>query len=251
MHHFLVDPAEWPRDERDELALPAEAAHHLLKVLRAGVGDPVGILDGRGRVATARLVEARRGTAVLRVISRSEVPSPSVSVLLAQAVPKGAGMDWIVEKATELGATSIVPLVTERCVVALSGAPAERRVRRWRKIAASAVEQCGAAWMPEVRPVVRLPEFLNEAPRPDAMLVGSLRETARPLREALPEIRAAAPRRVGLVIGPEGDLTREEMAALKDAGGIEVSFGARILRTETAAVYGLSVLAFALAEPGS
>ena len=241
MQRFLVDPADWTQDR---LTLSGETAHHLLHVLRIQPGEEVAVLDGRGREARARFVEARRGQAWLDIVSQTEHPRPEVSIVLAQALPKGEKMDWIAQKATELGAAEIAPVVTERCVMQLEGAKAESRRQRWTRIVGAAAEQCGTPWIPEIRPVVRLAEFLEGVRGRETLLVGALSGQPRPLREAVAELKAHRTKRVTLLIGPEGDLTEAEVAAALDAGGIAVSFGPRVLRVDTAAIYGLSVLVY-------
>jgi 16S rRNA (uracil1498-N3)-methyltransferase len=228
LHAGLVEPA-------------AEEAHHLLRVLRARPGDGVQLFDGRGNEVSA-VVEDHSGS---RVTLRTTgpvvvVPRQVPELVLIQALAKGDRMDWLIEKVTELGADTIRPVVTERVITRLrDGAAAGRRLERYQRVALAATRQCGRAWMPEVvRPGVL--EDAVHAAGCDVLFVGALTGNPEPLAAAAG--RAAGARRVGLVIGPEGDLTPGELQACLEAGAVPVTFGPRILRVETAAVYGISVL---------
>ncbi len=155
-------------------------------------------------------------------------------------------MDGIVQKAVELGVSAVQPLITERVVVRLGAAEAVRRRERWQKISLEAARQCGAAWVPDVRPPAFLTEWLAGAPAFDLVLIGSLQPGARPFRDAAAAWRGAPPSRAALVIGPEGDLSDAETGALLAAGGVPVRFGSTVLRVETAAVAGLALLRYEL-----
>ena len=243
MPRFYVSPAEWPQER---IRLAPEPAHHLLNVLRCRAGDPVTIFDGRGHEAGARVADTGRGTAVLEVGARSEQPPPRVAIVLVQALPKAQKMDLIVQKATELGASAVQPVSTARSLLRLDGEPALERVRRWQKIAIGAAEQCGTLWVPQVEPIRDLASFLEADHGCVPLLLASLAPDARPMAAALREIRPGGRQRVGILIGPEGDLTPEEVQAARQAGAVAVSFGSRVLRTETAALYALSVLDYEL-----
>ncbi len=247
----LIETSQWPADA-PELA-PAES-RRLLRVMRAQPGERVGLFTGRGHTADAVLEAASGGRARLRVIegSRREAPPPAVSVTLFQAVPKHALMDAIIQKATELGVRTIAPLMTERVIVRLAPRDAARRLERWQAIALEAVRQCGRAWLPEVLPLRTLEAAAAAAAATgfDLLLAGALGPEARPLREALEPVRGRPVLRLGLVIGPEGDLTEAEHAAFRAAGAVPVSFGPRVLRVETAALYGLSVLQYECGSAG-
>jgi 16S rRNA (uracil1498-N3)-methyltransferase len=167
-----------------------------------------------------------------------------VEIILYQALPKGARWDWLIEKATEIGASRIVPLITERSEVRPSGrgegdgaAPA-----RWRRIALSAAKQCGIARLPEIPGAVRPRDWAALFADSDRVLMGVLDPAAPPLRRVLETLRSAPPSRLGILIGPEGDLTPAEISAATEAGALPVSFGPNTLRVETAALFALSVV---------
>ena len=239
----FVDPAEW---SRENIRLRAEDAHHLTGVLRAGPGSTVTVGDGQGGEAEGEIIEAGPGGVVVRVRARRPRGAADWRLTLVQAVPKGERMEWIVQKAVELGAWAVVPVMTERGVVRLEGERAANRVVRWQRIAVEAAKQCRTAWVMRVEPVMTLTQWLATAARPGELVVGSLEGDARPLRDVCAGLRQQPAGGVAMLVGPEGDFTPGEMAAAKAAGARPVTFGRRVLRVETAAVYALSVLAYEL-----
>ena len=231
-----------------EILLPADESRHLLQSLRLRPGDTVMVFDGCGAAGAAAVVGTRGGRLVVQVRTVRAVPAPPVSLTLFQALPKGDRMDWIVQKATELGVAAIQPLVTAHVVVRLAAARASGRGVRWGKIAVQAAQQCRRAWVPRVLPLQDLAAAAGAVAAYDLFLVASLEAAAVSLRVRLDEMRRGPcrPARVAMLVGPEGDLTAEEYATLRAAGAQAVSFGATVLRVETAALYGLSVLAYEL-----
>ncbi|MDD5483116.1 MAG: RsmE family RNA methyltransferase [Kiritimatiellae bacterium] len=223
--------------------LPAGEAHHLLNVLRVKKGDEIEVFDGRGRTARAALLSARKDSAVISILSstirRADPPAPAV--VLIQALPKHSGLDAIVQKATELGVHKIIPAVTDRVIVKISGRAADEKVARWRKIILAAAKQSRTAWLPEINPIVSLAEAVREVPC-DLRIFGSLAPQAPLLREVMAKVGRPGPGSIALAIGPEGDLTDEEQGMLVGANFKPASFGTEVLRVETAAVFGLSAL---------
>jgi len=163
---------------------------------------------------------------------------------LIQAIPKGNRMDWIIEKATELGVTQIVPTVSQRVIVRLNGEQRAQRRARWQRVAVSAARQCGTAWIPDILPVCDFCELSQYCSDNELFIVGSLERNCLSLRSLLAEWRGKTLRRLAVLIGPEGDLTPEELKTARELGAVPVSFGPRVYRVETAAVYALSVLAY-------
>lgn len=239
----FVDPDEW---SRESIHLRAEDAHHLTGVLRAGLGTVVTVGDGRGGEAVGEIAGIGPGGVVVRVRERRPRGAADWRITLVQAVPKGERMEWIVQKAVELGAWAVVPVMTERGVVRLDGERAANRVVRWQRIAVEAAKQCRTAWVMQVEPVVTLSQWLGSAARPGALVVGSLEPDARPFQDVCAGLRQQPAGGVGVLIGPEGDFTPAELAAAKAAGARPVTFGRRVLRVETASIYALSVLAYEL-----
>jgi len=231
------------------LALSAAETHHLINVNRARVGDEVEAFDGSGREWACVLdrVDGRK-TAVLRIVATNKRAAPRCALVLGQGLPKGGTIDDIVRQATELGAAAIAPLATARSELHLDAERAGKKIEKWRITAIEAAKQCGNPFLPRIDPVQSLAAFLasESAREAELKLVASLHAGAKSLRVTLAEFRAAhggrAPRSAAWLIGPEGDLTTEEMAAALAAGWTPVTLGPLVLRCDTAAAYALSAL---------
>ncbi|MDA8256981.1 MAG: 16S rRNA (uracil(1498)-N(3))-methyltransferase [Betaproteobacteria bacterium] len=209
--------------------LAAEAAHHALKVLRVGAGDTAMLFDGRGGQWRATLNPAGKGLRATLIEFEDCDPEPPLHLTLVQALPAGDKMDFVVQKAVELGVVRIQPVAARRSVIRLSGERAERRVEHWRNIAIAACEQCGRNRVPAVAPIVDLPQYLGITARENAIRFvcapgasGSLRDLAAP----------AGP--VSFLVGPEGGFEEGELLAAHAAGFQPISLGPRVLRSETA-----------------
>lgn len=239
MHRCYIQSADW---QSPEIALSEHEAHHLFDVLRAVKDDEVLVFDGQGRSARASV---RSVEPPVLTVSDAEVvlKQQQGGITLIQAIPKGKRMELIVEKATELGVSEIVPVLTERVVSVPKGERAARRVEKWRKTSVAAARQCGADWVPSVSEIVSLEKALEERGPFDLFLVGALTSDAKSLREVLRD-KARFAKTVALLVGPEGDLSLSELDMAVAKGAIPVSFGELVLRVETAAIYGLSILAY-------
>jgi 16S rRNA (uracil1498-N3)-methyltransferase len=242
-HRFYLSPERWSEEQP---ALDAADSHHGAEVLRLGMGDQVVIFDGRGNEAPAEIVEVTRKRIRLSLGITKPTAQPRCAITLAQAVPKGKNMDLVIQKGVELGVSAILPLLTERTVVRIEDAgDALRKQERWQSIAMEACKQSGQNWMPRVAPTQTLKEFLSHPPQVDLILIASLQPAARSIKEVLAEEqvkKGGLPRSVMILIGPEGDFTPAEMTMAHAAGALPVTLGPIILRTETAAIYCLSVL---------
>lgn len=232
-----------------EIELSADESHHLVSVNRAKAGDTVVAFDGKGSEWVCELAAADRRGARLKVrFTQKAAPLPW-RITLGQALPLGAAMDSIVRKATEIGASAIIPLESERTQVHLDSERTDRKIGKWQTAALEAAKQCGNPWLPEIGPVTPAAAFMESAKGYDLKLIASLQAGARPLRAVLAQFRAAngrAPRSVLWLIGPEGDFTPAEMSRSKAAGFEPITLGPLVLRCETAAVYALSVLSYEL-----
>ena len=233
------------------ITLSPEESRHLVRVNRARTGAEVSVFDGRGNEWVCELVSTGK-EAVLETRTHAVLPPPPCPVILAQALPKGKTMDQIVRKATELGVAEIVPLLTARTEVRLDAARGETKTDKWEQTAVEAAKQSGNSRLPVIAPVQSLSDWLAAARLPDLRLVGSLHPGARHLRSVVDELRSAnafPPSSAGWVIGPEGDLTPEEMEALLSAGCKPVTFGRAVLRCDTAAITALGILHYELEAP--
>jgi 16S rRNA (uracil1498-N3)-methyltransferase len=235
MHRFFLPNLQQP-------VLGAAEAHHALHVLRLKVGDTLNVFDGRGHEAQCAIAEISKDTVRLKVLARSATSALPFRITLAQAIPKKT-MDLIVQKATELGVASIVPLASERTLVKLDDD--SKKMDRWREIALESCKQCGNNWLPEIQPPRKLRDFLGALPNFDLKLIASLQPDAKPLKTILPGASALGhpgASSVLVLIGPEGDFTPAEINLAKSAGCLPLSLGPLVLRAETAAIYTLSIL---------
>jgi 16S rRNA (uracil1498-N3)-methyltransferase len=165
---------------------------------------------------------------------------------VVQALPKSRKIEWVIEKATEIGAASVIPMVTERTVVRPRTGRGEQHLERWRRIAIGAARQCSGAWVPEVREIHSFSRALAVCAGFDAALIATLLPGTEPLADVMARLREPQVKDVALLIGPEGDFSPSEQAEAGTSNCVGVSFGSRVLRSETAAIYGLSVLAYEL-----
>lgn len=220
------------------LSLDGNAANHIARVLRLRAGDELTLFDGQGGEYAAHIKEMRRDTVLVNVAAHRPLERESPCELaLAQGISRGERMDWVIQKATELGVARILPLFTERSVVHLDEKQAARKVQHWRSIAIAACEQSGRNRVPEVAAPVGLHDFLEaRASNAGVGLLLSPRATAR-----IADI-ATLERGATVLIGPEGGLSDIEQEVALKRGFTPVRMGPRVLRTETAAVCALTLL---------
>ena len=225
---FLPQPLQLATVELD-----GSEAHHLLHVLRAKVGDHVGLFNGQGDEAIAELVSHRKRSAELRVFECWTTPAKFDELLLATALPKGDRARWLVEKATELGVTRIIPLRTARSVVE----PGEGKMDKLTQAAIAACKQCGRSRLPQLDPLTSLNDVLREFAEvlPTHLLVLADPHAEKRLGQLFESLGDARPSAMVLV-GPEGGFTTEEHSAALTAGAIPARLGSHILRIETAAI---------------
>ena len=246
MHRFYLPPAH---RRSDGLRLEGREAHHALQVLRVKPGERVAVLDGAGSEFLCTVEASTKSSLDLAVVEKKSAPAPVCAITLLVAIPKGKIIEGIIQKAVELGAHRIVPLLTERVVTQLDDEGAESKREKWQQVAIEAIKQCGAAWLPEVVAPQTIGEFLVHGERPEFTLVGSLQTQRRHPREWFQEFRAAygrTPRTAGVWIGPEGDFTLSELQVIEAAGAKPITLGPLTLRVETAAIYCLSFLNYEL-----
>ncbi|WP_439112450.1 16S rRNA (uracil(1498)-N(3))-methyltransferase [Hydrogenophaga sp.] len=229
-----------------ELELPAAAARHV-QVLRLQPGGVITLFNGEGGEHSATILRMGRSDVAVRVDSHQPREcEPARRVHLAMGMPANDRMDWLVEKATELGVASLQPLHTAHSVLRLSGERATKKQAHWQAVATAACEQCGGNRVPSVLPVAELAAWLKSTPSTDPAApvlrcVLSLAEGSQPLATVLASQPANAP--VVFLSGPEGGLSPSEDAAARSAGFVPVTLGPRVLRAETAALAALVLAA--------
>lgn len=243
MHRFFLAP---DRCTGPELRLSEADSHHAVRVLRLTPGTRIEILDGAGRRLDCELIGTDRRAATARILAERHQDAPP-RVHLAVAILKGRAMDWLVQKATELGAAEIHPLFTERTIPRLGADTPESWVEAWHTTAVEASKQCGNAWLPRIHPPLRLEAWVAAPPHTSGpWLAAMLRSDTRSPRQVLATL-PRVPTCVTALIGPEGDLTEAEQDSLLAAGAHAISLGPLTLRAETAAVAALAILQHELA----
>jgi 16S rRNA (uracil1498-N3)-methyltransferase len=220
-----------------EVKLQAEAAHHAARVLRLAVGDAVALFDGRGGEFQARITRIDRGEVSVKTGAHQAIERESgLNIRLVQGLSSGDRMDITLQKAVELGVTTIQPVSTERSIVKLKDERAQRRREHWQSVVIASCEQCGRNRVPEVLPLLDFPSWLAELAMTSEVRV-LLSPSAQMQLKALP-----APTQMMLLIGPEGGLSPVEIQLAQSRGFQPVRLGPRILRTETAALAALSAV---------
>ncbi len=213
--------------------LPDAQAHYLSRVLRLQPGDPVQCFNGSGLEYPGILLEvSKRAVQVNLQEGRPGLPESPLAIHLGQCLSRGERMDWAIQKATELGATDITPLFSERCEVRLKDERSDKRLHHWRQIAISACEQCGRSVLPDIH----APQPLNHWVR---QIHADLKLLLHPV--ATPLLQQPKPQSLVLLIGPEGGLSDPEINLARENGFQSARLGPRVLRTETAPVVALSV----------
>lgn len=249
MHRFYL----LPNVCRDlSLCLTGAEAHHARHVLRVRRGEQVVVLDGVGHEYVCEVQECGRDRTSLTVVEKHCHPAPAGRITLLQAVPKGKVMESIIQKATELGVSRIVPLLSERVVAQLDQEETARKAEKWRLVAREAIKQCGSSWLPEVEVPLTPSQFLARKEDFDLPLIASLERGSRPARDYFRAFQAKngrMPESACVWIGPEGDFTSDETRAIKAQGALPITLGPLVLRTETAALYCLSILNYELQVP--
>src|SRR5438105_1701781 len=267
MHRFYNAPEDW---NPDSLVLAGAEAHHARDVLRLQAGGRVVVFNGRGHEITAEIARVTRGEILLRKMHEARVPPLPCRITLAQAIPKGKNMDLIVQKAVEIGAAEIAPLISERTIVHLEAKEAAQKQAKWQQVAIEAAKQCGQNWLPTVQLPKTPKDFFSSVetgvspaqdlgtqptrPPPqnrglDLRLIGSLQSDALHLKTVLADYERehhARPASGRICIGPEGDFTPAELNLARSNGCRPITLGPIILRVETAALYCLSVLSYEL-----
>ena len=249
MHRFYISPENW---QPDALALMGSEAHHCRDVLRMKRGEKLVLFNGCGREITAEIIDLVNSEIRLRKLHEAETPRLRCRIVLGQAVPKGKNMELIVQKAVEIGADQIAPIISDRTVVQVDSESVVQKQAKWQQIAIEAAKQCGQNWLPRVHAPRKLSEFFDAATSDagfDLRLIGSLQPDAQHLKKILADYsdeHQRRPQSVLMLIGPEGDFTPAELALARRHGCCPITLGPIILRVETAAIYCLSVLSYEL-----
>jgi 16S rRNA (uracil1498-N3)-methyltransferase len=247
MHRFYISPENW--DSR-ALTLTGSEAHHARNALRMQAGDKLVLFNGKGCEITAEIIDFTDNEIQLRKLHQAETAPLRCRIVLGQAIPKGKNMELIVQKAVEIGAAEIAPIISDRTIVQLDSESASQKQTKWQQIAIEAAKQCGQNWLPRVHTPRKLEEFFSASEQGfDLRLIGSLQPDAQHLKKILETYsteHGERPRSVLMLVGPEGDFTPAELTLARRHGCQPITLGPIILRVETAAIYCLSVLSYEL-----
>jgi len=219
------------------LDLPDTVAHHV-NVVRLAPGDCITLFNGDGGEYTAVLdsVEKRRASATIKAHTPQDTELP-YALTLAQALPEASKMDWIIEKAVELGVSMVQPLAARRCVVKLAGDRAEKKLSHWQGVIVSASEQCGRNRLAQLAPVADFRDWISQQDMHRRVLL-----SPRASQSLADWARHQPPQALTIMVGPEGGFSDEEENAALAQGALALSIGPRVLRTETAALAAVAAL---------
>ena len=234
MPRFYLPPAAWTETP----FLEGDEAKHLAQVLRIQSGATITVFDGLGNFAEARVLSVSKQRVDLMLELAESKPTPLPEITLVQAIPKGKNMDWIVQKAVELGVSKIQPLVTRNTIVS----PGDEKAEKWRRTALEACKQCAQFTIPVIEDPMTFDAWLKSPDPSELKIIASLAENPQNFRETLaahPEIET-----ISILVGPEGDFTPQETEAALEAGYIPVTLGDLVLRVETATLFCLSAVRF-------
>lgn len=242
MSRFYIPPGSV---KKNTIVISGKEACHILDVMRLKILDKVVTFDGTGREYVGFIKEVKGKTLIVdvqEVRTPSQKETPKISLI--QAVPKKDKMDYIVEKATELGVSSIIPVITERTIPKWDAVKKAHQVKRWSAIAKEAAKQSGRVDIPNIDEVRDFHNLLRGLTDYGVCIMAALSDKAIPLRDALKDFKGD---NIAIAIGPEGDFTAREVEAALKIGFKIVSLGARVLKSDTAGVSVLSILNYELA----
>lgn len=243
MHRFFI-----PQLYNEEMSITGVDAKHIGKVLRMQPGDKLQIVSDDGVSALAEVTAISETTVSVRCLEvLAESHEPAVKITLAQGLAKGEKMDFIIQKAVELGAYSIVPVAMEHSVVRLDGTKADKKVERWQKIAEAAAKQSKRDIIPQVQAVQSVSQMLANN-NCKTKIIAYECEDRMSLKTALRE--AGQLDDLLLIIGPEGGISEGELSKAREAGAVPVSLGRRILRAETAGLVAMSAIFYETGDLG-
>jgi 16S rRNA (uracil1498-N3)-methyltransferase len=219
------------------LTLTHDEAQHCSRVMRKQPGDMIEIFDGAGRVAVCEITQVSKSEVQAQITSETRVEPFQTAIHILPALIKAEPFEWMLEKAVELGAASVQPVITERTIVHLDAAQTEKKLAKWRRHMIESAKQCHTPFVPELKAPIAFAASLKI--QADFKLIPALSEHTRTLKQALP---ASKPSSVAVLIGPEGDFTTEEEAQAFSEGFVPITLGALVLRAETAAIATLAIL---------
>lgn len=236
--------------DKETLTIEGEEAKHILSVLRRGSGDVIDVVDGCGTKYKVLIEEVSRDFLEGKILSRtSRENEPNCHLSLAQAICRKERMDFLIEKVTEIGVSSIIPILTERNLVKVSGTSSQqKKIDRWRRLAIASMKQSLRTVLPEIQNIIEFEQLLSKISSFDLCLIASLDKDSKTVREC--EQLKKGVKNLLLLVGPEAGFTEDELSKARTQGAITISLGSRRLRTETAGVVFLSLVLHQLNDLG-
>ena len=226
--------------------IDGQEARHILNVMRLKENDKVVVFDGTGKEYNGFIKATQPKSLTVEIVTTKSPKKEALpDITLAQAIPKKDKMENIIEKATELGVSTIIPIISERTIVQIEKEKEDKKRLRWESIAKTASKQCGRVDIPKIENVQKFSETVYELDKYDLSLMAHLSDKTIDLKNA---IRGFVGGRIIIFIGPEGDFTPGEIALLQNTNCKFVSLGKRVLKSDTAGIYVLSILNYELAK---
>ena len=231
--NFYTNPE---KINKETLTIDGDEAKHILSVLRHGSGDMIDVVDGCGTKYKVQIEEISRDFLQGRILSRTHKENePNCHLTLAQAVCRKERMDFLIEKATEIGVSSLIPILTERNLIKVRGISSQKKkIDRWRRLAIASMKQSLRTVLPEIQDIIEFEQLLSKVKNYDLCLIASLTKDSKSIKEC--EQLKVGVKNILLIVGPEAGFTEEELSKAKTQGAIPISLGSRRLRTETAGV---------------
>ncbi|GGI43514.1 ribosomal RNA small subunit methyltransferase E [Paenibacillus marchantiophytorum] len=254
MQRYFLPPEQFHLTTQT-VTIEGDDAHHLARVMRAEIGDKVICSNGVDREVLVRIAELDKGRVTAEIVEELTMDAEAaVQVWIAQSLPKGDKMEVIIQKGTEIGAARFLPFLSDRTIVQYDAKKEAKRSERWQKIAKEAAEQAHRNRVPQVESVHSWKQLLQRAKEADVAWICYEKEDGQQLRPAIQQALAQGKlgpgQQVVIAVGPEGGFTEQEIVQAEEAGFQSVSLGSRILRTETAAMVGLTCLFYETGEMG-
>lgn len=239
MHRFFIEDHQITDNK---ITIQGEDHLHITKSLRMKLGEKAEICNGKGKEYITEIVEINKEYVMLNIMEELKNNSEtSVEINLYQGIAKGSKMDFIIQKSVELGVTNIIPISTARTIVEIDKKE-NKKIERWQKISEEAAKQSKRGIIPTIKPVVKVMDLERELLQNDLNLIAYEGEENVTLKQILCKNEKA--KKIGILIGPEGGLAKEEVDFLTSIGAIPMTLGKRILRTETAGIAVLSMLVY-------
>jgi 16S rRNA (uracil1498-N3)-methyltransferase len=240
--------SEFIFSDTEDLLLSGKEAHHISNVLRLGHGEEIFLMDGQGNRAKCIVEKKEKGRLFLRILTRETLQDDRIPIHLIIAVIKGDRMNWLLQKAAELGVLSIRPVIASHTIMSLHGISKENRMDRWQEIAIQALKQCRGNWATEILPLSSLKEAAQNCPKESAKIFLSEKERKTNIFSTWQSQKQKTP--IMLAVGPEGGFSEDEREFLEEEGFHPVTLGPRILRSETAAIAGIAIFSMCLKGTG-